>query len=292
MKDFAEIVPVKDIFEQAAIPLNGDFESAYSALAIKPGAEKLTQQVEDIVFQYFRQLALPDSPTIYDTLLLSLREKDVIATFNWDPFLIQAYRRSTVVTKSLPHLLFLHGNVAHGYCRTDQVSGPRGGICSRCGRPFTPDKLLFPVANKDYSTDPSISAAWKSLRLVLKDALFFTIFGYGAPVSDADAIQLMADAWGPAAGRQFEEIEVIDVRPESDLRDAWDRFIHTHHYECHSSIVDSFLFNHPRRSVEAFINQFFEANWIENNPPPSGVSLDKLHEWFKPLVGAEEEAGA
>lgn len=293
MKDFAEIVPVRDIFEQAGIPLgNGDFEIAYSTLASKPGAEELTKQLEDTVFQYFSQLALPNSPTIYDTLVLSLRKKDVIATFNWDPFLIQAYRRSAVVTKSLPHLLFLHGNVAHGYCQTDQVSGIRGGVCPQCGRPFTPDKLLFPVANKDYSADPSISAAWQSLRLALKDVLFFTIFGYGAPISDADAIQLMADAWGPATVRQFEEIELIDVRPEFELRQAWDRFIHTHHYECYSSIADSFLFNHPRRSVEAFINKFIDAKFIDDNPPPTARSLDELHQWFEPLMAAEEQAGA
>lgn len=289
MKDFAEIVPVKDAFKQAGIPFaSTDFEATYSALANKSGAEKLTRELERIIFLYFNQLALPDSPTIYNSLVLSLRDKDVIATFNWDPFLIQAYRRSVTVTKSLPRLLFLHGNVAHGYCQTDQVSGVRRGVCSRCGRPFTPDKLVFPVANKNYSADPSIAAAWRDLRTVLQNVCFFTIFGYGAPTSDADAIQLMADAWGFAEAREFEEIEIIDVRPMSDLRQTWGRFIHTHHFQCHANIMGSFLFNHPRRSVEAFTNQFIYAKLIENNPPPSSASLDELHQWFKPLVRAEE----
>ena len=33
------------------------------------------------IFQYFSSLSLPGIPTIYDHLLLSLRPKDVIATF-------------------------------------------------------------------------------------------------------------------------------------------------------------------------------------------------------------------
>jgi hypothetical protein len=33
-------------------------------------------------------LELPDHPTVYDHLLLSLRKKDAIFTFNWDPFLL------------------------------------------------------------------------------------------------------------------------------------------------------------------------------------------------------------
>ncbi|MHA1748548.1 MAG: hypothetical protein ACTSXN_02865 [Promethearchaeota archaeon] len=33
---------------------------------------------------------MTESPTIYDYLILSLRKKDVIATFNWDPLLVQA----------------------------------------------------------------------------------------------------------------------------------------------------------------------------------------------------------
>jgi hypothetical protein len=46
---------------------------------------------------------------------LSLREKDVIATFNWDPLLFAACARNHTRTK-LPYIIYLHGNVAIGYC--------------------------------------------------------------------------------------------------------------------------------------------------------------------------------
>jgi hypothetical protein len=35
-------------------------------------------------FAYFRILKLPETSTIYDFMLLTLRLKDLIATFNWD----------------------------------------------------------------------------------------------------------------------------------------------------------------------------------------------------------------
>lgn len=37
---------------------------------------------------------MTESPTIYDYLLLSLRKKDVVATINWDPLLVQALEGS------------------------------------------------------------------------------------------------------------------------------------------------------------------------------------------------------
>lgn len=55
---------------------------------------------------------LPDSPTIYDFLVLSLTEKDLIVTFNWDPLLVQAICRVQRYTSNIPQVAFLHGNVA------------------------------------------------------------------------------------------------------------------------------------------------------------------------------------
>ena len=46
-------------------------------------------------YDYFAMLRLPDSPTLYDYLILSTM--DIIATFNWDPFLLQAYVCNKVV---------------------------------------------------------------------------------------------------------------------------------------------------------------------------------------------------
>jgi hypothetical protein len=60
---------------------------------------------------------LPNEPTIYDHLVLSLRPKDLIATFNWDPFLYQAFVRNGHVG-DMPYLAFLHGTM------NDSITAP------------------------------------------------------------------------------------------------------------------------------------------------------------------------
>jgi hypothetical protein len=117
-----------------------------------------------------------------------------------------------------------------------------------------------------------------------------TIFGYGAPQSDVSAIDLLLNAWGGAQARSMEQFEIIDVRSEEDLLRAWDRFIHSHHYELHSTAYDSWLFNHPWRTGAAYINQYLNALFIENNPIPKDGSFDELWEWFTPLVERERNA--
>src|SRR6266404_4532286 len=127
MFDFAEIVPLGPILQKSGIDWKGkNFEEIYSLIYEKPEHGGLQTEIEKTVSKYFSELRLPETPTLYDVLVLSLRKKDVIATFNWDPFLIQAWQRSARVTKSLPCLLFLHGNVAHGYCDRDRYQGLRG----------------------------------------------------------------------------------------------------------------------------------------------------------------------
>ena len=74
-----------------------DFESLYSGLATSGANEDLLREIEETVFDYFRGLRLPDHPTLYDHLVLSLRRKDGIAAFNWDPLLWQALVRIAAI---------------------------------------------------------------------------------------------------------------------------------------------------------------------------------------------------
>jgi hypothetical protein len=88
----------------------------------------------------------------------------------------------------------------------------------------------------------------------------------------------------------MEQFEIIDVRSEDELLKTWARFIHTHHYEVHSTACDSWLFKRPRRSGEAYINQYLNAQFIENNPIPNGNTFNELWEWFTPMVKSERNA--
>ncbi len=64
-----------------------NFEKLYSDLYRKDPRSPEIMAIEDRVYNYFRDMQLPENEaTIYDYLILSLRPRDLIATFNWDHF--------------------------------------------------------------------------------------------------------------------------------------------------------------------------------------------------------------
>ena len=74
-------------FDNARVLWEGrNFEDVYSSICRLPEFTDLTSKTESRVAEYFASLELPNPATIYDYLVLCLRPKDVIATFNWDPF--------------------------------------------------------------------------------------------------------------------------------------------------------------------------------------------------------------
>lgn len=267
-----------------------DFEAAYSRLA-DSDAEELSE-INDLVSEYFTQLELPDEPNLYDVLQLCLREKDAIFTFNWDPFLIQSRIRlaDLGVVSGFPKLFFLHGNVMVGYCHEHEISGILGRRCSKCLQHFEPSQLLFPVEKKNYQDGGLIEREWQAARVYLENCFMLTVFGYSAPGTDVEAEELLKQGWGDVKKRSMEQTEIIN-RPGSDheaLRATWSPFIHTHHYEIHDDFYESWLGSHPRRSGEAFLNQYIEALFVTNNSVPQSFdSIEQMTEWFKPLLDAE-----
>lgn len=254
MADFMDVVPVRGILERAGIQADDrNFEDVYAEIFAKAELGELRLALEDAVFSYFASLELPTAPTVYDYLVLSLRSKDVIATFNWDPFLIQAVRRNRRAMKGCPKLLFLHGTVLQGFCQTDSVHGVRGFNCSRCGEQFAPVRLLYPIGQKSYETEPAIKSAWDAVRAAFEGAFMITVFGYGAPQSDRSAIELLQMAWGSAETRSLEQVEIIDVRDEEALLEGWKNFIHTHHYEIHRDFSESWIAHHPTTNGRSLV---------------------------------------
>jgi len=289
MNNLVETLGIEKLIEKADLKTtSGNFEDIYSEIHENPNLSSLLRDIEEEVYSYFQYMMLPNAPTIYDHLLLSLRDKDVVATFNWDPFLLLAYQRNTQRFK-LPRLLFLHGNVGVGYCEKDKVAGINGNRCGKCGHKLEPTKLLYPISEKNYHKDGFISLQWKELDQHLKSAFMVSIFGYGAPQSDVSAIDLMKSAWGDVNHREMEQTEIIDIRSEEDLCKTWEPFIHTHHYETHSSFYYSWIANHPRRTGEAYINQYWNAQFIENNPIPKEFPFCELWAWYDQLKQAEEQ---
>ena len=196
------------------------FEVLYDEISASDAHRSLRLQLETSIREYFASLQLPKRATIYDLLLLSLRPKDVIATFNWDPFLLQAYARNRLLQK-LPRVVFLHGNVYMGYCKVDRVKGYTTQNCEKCGKKLDPSPLLFPIRKKNYQDHPLLIGEWDELTTHLQHAYLLTIFGYAAPESDAAARDLLLKAWGKNGTRELAEIEIIDILPQRVLHDRW-----------------------------------------------------------------------
>lgn len=267
MSGFINKLGLRDLISKIDIlTSSNNLEDIYMELDERSKNEQKCREVKDelekIIQEHMSKYQLPDKPTIYDFLVMSLTSKDLIATFNWDPLLVQAIQRASIYTNNKPQVAFLHGNVAVGYCEEDNIMGNVGMMC-RCGKPLIPLRLLFPIKNKDYSSDVAISKSWKTLNNALEEAYMVTIFGYSAPKSDIEAITMMKKAWGSIDDRKLEEIEIIDIRNEEDVINSWDEFIHTHHYSYHTSFFDSSLARFPRRTCEATFDRLMKCIWLD-----------------------------
>lgn len=295
MSGFIEKLGLTDILSKIDIHTSSDnLEDIYMEIdersQVEEQCKKVKEELEKIIWEYMSNYELPDSPTIYDFLVLSLTEKDLIVTFNWDPLLVQAICRVQRYTRNIPQVAFLHGNVAVGFCEDDNIMGNVGMLC-RCGKTLKPMKLLFPVKKKDYSNDIAIRKSWKTFNSALEKAYMITIFGYSAPKSDIEAIAMMKKAWGAVSDRNLEEIEIIDIRKEDDVIDSWNQFIHTHHYSYHTSFFDSTLARCPRRTCEATFDRLMNCIWLDGSKGfKESMSFGDIENYIYNLIEEEKNA--
>src|SRR5438270_170988 len=162
MQQLVDYLDLRTTLEVAGFA-DTDFESIYDQLVSTGSNPALVTEIENRVRSYFESMELPREATLYDRLILSLRDTDLIATFNWDPFLAKAYVRNRKNGR-LPQVVFLHGNVEVGVCLKDRAKGFLWQPCAQCGEPFQPTKLLYPVRRKDYNSDPFIANEWNILK--------------------------------------------------------------------------------------------------------------------------------
>jgi len=299
MDNFSEVLGLEDLIKFIPIDLwDNNFEKLYGNLHRELPNSNILFEIESRIQSYFGDMKLPKEPTIYDYMVLSLRSKDLIATFNWDPFLYQAWIRNKEFTKDLPKLSFLHGNVAIGYSKEDKRCGPIGYQMREDSGVFEPTKLLYPVEQKNYIDDEFINIEWERIKYCLSKesgTVRATIFGYGAPISDIEAVSLLNDAWGTPDQRAMEQFEIIDITPEDILKDRWNGFIHTHHYDIIDNYFESSLALNPRRTSESYFSHYQpltpSETFRKNNPVPHNFStLQELWDWHKPLIENEQYA--
>lgn len=269
MNDFIKNLNLTNIISSIVLQTKStNLEDIYMELdsrsAEEPQCKKVQKKLEKAIYNYFSSFKLPNFATIYDFLVLSLTHKDLIATFNWDPLLVQALCRAQKYTNNIPNVAFLHGNVAVGYCEKDNIIGNIGTKCN-CGKLLKPLKLLFPIKNKDYTHDIFIKKAWENFHNALNCAYLVTIFGYSAPKSDISAIEIMKHAWGLSKERKLEQIEIIDLKDEEEIENSWNEFIFSYHYSCFKNFFESSLARFPRRSVEATFDILMNDKWLNGD---------------------------
>lgn len=264
-----------DILHGISLKTNSDnLEDIYSELHSRSDCQEAVAQLEQVLYDYFAALELPEYPTIYDYLVLSLTDKDAIATFNWDPLLLQAYVRCHKFTDNLPHILCLHGNVGVGYCAEHREFGTIDAICPICRKPLPPTNLLYPVNHKNYTSDEYIKGCWDATEFIIENSYMLTIFGYSAPSSDIEAVKLLKKAWGDLDKRQLEEVSIIDIISEDEVLKKWEQFIYSHHYRHSNDFFHSYLGMFPRRSCETVF-----ATVQLNVTPDSSKGFQKDMTW-------------
>jgi hypothetical protein len=271
-KNGLRISSMNDFFENTGI--NIGYTGSFKNL------ENIYKDIDDIkkellkreVTKYFNKFKLPDGPTIYDVLVISLTKKDLIASFNWDPLLIQAVQRCHKITQDLPEIIFLHGNIWEWYAidndgtitkvfAESECSSPRVYIKTASGQRCIQTPLLFPE-KKDYSKDSYIKGAWDILQNKLNEAFMLTIFGYSGPKSDEEALTLLKSGFlirdknnSISDINNFKQLTIIDTNIDNDKK---------------NKLLESFerLLDVPQLSFTEGIRdyvQIFDGFWDENN---------------------------
>jgi len=286
MRDLIDCLNLKPKLKEWDINPNQNFEDIFSNLYEKEEFEK-TRELEYLVWTYLEKLRLPDKPTIYDHLVLSLRDKDFIASFNWDPLLLHAYHRNSNQGIELPRLAFLHGNVRQGFCEEHKRVNYLGTNCERCQKPLRPTKLLYPIKKKNYSENEVIKIQWNRLSTHLDYAFMLTIFGYSGPKTDEEAINIIKKHW--TEQRFLDDTHFITDQNENKTYEHWKSFVNSHHFRIHNDFYKSVLANYPRRTFENSWTNNAEAKFTEENPIPINLDFPELWKWYHQFTEAEKD---
>ena len=284
MADFVAKIGIEQIISGAGYNSSGNFEEIYSRIYAE-NREKTLEELHSTIRGYFSNLKIPDAPTFYDYLVLSLRPKDAIVTFNWDPLIIQVYKRWRHLGQVLPELIFLHGNVDLG---VDLKKNTYGFLSDK--PELTPTRLLYPVKKKNYNSDEFVADQWARATEALSEAYLVSIVGYSAPQTDIEAKSLLLKAWRDNSTRTLAQLSIIDIRNVEEVEASWSEFLEDVHGGAASDIWQQYLMSHPRRSCEAFAFATLQQDPWHEDGYPKAKTLKELEAWIKPLV-EEEKTG-
>lgn len=265
----------------------GNFEFQYSWIRSQGRFEAELSLIEEPIINYFSSLELPEEATIYDHLVLGLRGKDVIATFNWDPFLLKAHHRNRDIAE-LPDVRFLHGSVNFASCQEHDVIGEVFDICPHCRKPLTRGSLLFPEHDKDYTGDKYIARDWDVVTNALNSAFHLTIFGYCGPNSDSKARKLILDSWNDSPSYDINHLEVIDTADPSKVAENWKEYFPHNHNLIQTEFWESSIACWPRRTAEWKQLTSLYGIPCESFKPPATKVLSQIQDWYGDIASTED----
>jgi len=102
------------------------------------------------------------------------------------------------------------------------------------------------------------------------------------------AVRAIRDVWDKNRTRTLAEVEIIDIKPRSELEQTWKAFFTREHYIMPNSFLKSYLCWHPRRSCEALAFATLQNDPWPDNWFPTFETLNDLHEWIEPLLQEED----
>jgi hypothetical protein len=289
-KNGQKISCMNDFFENTGIDIG--YQGSYKNLEdIYQNIDSPTKEIlERKIRTYFNKFILPDDPTIYDVLIISLCKKDLIASFNWDPLLIQACQRCRKFTYDLPDIVFLHGNVWEWYSIDTngimtrvfaQSECPPGAyIKTTSGQRCYPTPLLLPEKNKEYGKNDYIKNAWDIFQNKLRKSFMFTIIGYSGPKSDEEVLTLLESGFlvkdkngDIHDGNNYKQLSFIDIN--ENVKDSFTQLFNIPQVPFTESLIDY---------VETLTDFWDEKNWFLAWPrlTTEGYTLTRYEQKFPP----------
>lgn len=259
-----------------------NFELLFSNIESKAEYDNLRVELEKQIHGYFQSLQITDKITLYDYLILSLTEKDAIITFNWDPFLMQAYRRNLDVG-NMPMLIFPHGNVGVGICQDCHNTGYANCLCPDCLKPFDDMPLLFPIHKKDYYDGSVIEFQWKKAKEYLNRAAGITVFGYGAPKTDVEAFDLLKESYLKSNITDIAPFTIINLKSvEEEQKQRWSEIYDKQMLLYVDDFKKSILWTAPRVSLEDLFDAILQQQpRVNTEPYQDFASLEELQVFVK-----------
>jgi NAD-dependent SIR2 family protein deacetylase len=234
-----------------------DIEEVMTVLDIGKATPKARRQLLDLIALTLDKIIYGTPCQHHKRLVNSLRDEDVIITFNWDLLVdnivalqhpggpdywanllepLSGMPSPVRAPGSVPRILKLHGSMNWMTCRrcrksfahilqgktAAQYHAGEKVRCQRCNATTEP-LMIPPTLLKNYD-HPVIKAVWEEAGRVLRQADEITVIGYSLPPTDFKAKWLFMES-SACRPEPLRRLRVFDTKPES-VKERLERAFH------------------------------------------------------------------